>query len=97
MCDTAILNTDHGLSCGYCDGLIHYDPDTDAYVHSYDGARVTPGGPGDRVSARHNRAGGVVHPSDIVGAGCVSRILFGYCDSGCPCSSTPQTVDTRPR
>lgn len=52
--------------CGYCGGrAVKGDL---GYVHAEDGDRVKPGGPGDFVSAGHNRAGTRINPVDLVDA-----------------------------
>jgi hypothetical protein len=51
------------MECGYCGGeVIRTD---EGYVHADDGDRVRVSGPGDYVTARHNRAGTKVLTVDI--------------------------------
>lgn len=52
--------------CGYCLGRVTFDRDRMAWVHVDSGDRVTPNGPGDMVSAAHNRAGTRVNVVDVI-------------------------------
>jgi hypothetical protein len=54
------------LECGFCGGrAVKADI---GYVHAEDGDRVKVGGPGDFVSAGHNRAGTRINPVDLIDA-----------------------------
>lgn len=60
---------DKAVECGYCGGRA---VKTGAgHVHADAGDRVRVGGPGDLVSARHNRAGTPILPVDLVDSGAV--------------------------
>lgn len=52
--------------CGYCFGIVIDNPNGPGFVHESDGQRVAVSGPGDFVSAAHNRAGSRVNPVDII-------------------------------
>lgn len=57
-----------GQECGYCGDAAVYNAEAMRWEHATDGDRVRVGGPGDLVSARHNRAGTQVLTVDLVDA-----------------------------
>lgn len=77
------------LICGYCDGDVVKA--AIGHEHATDGNRVT-AGPGDFVSARHNRAGTRVNPMDVVEVGEFTAVINvpGYLSE----QDEPVTFDT---
>ena len=57
---------DGKFECGYCGGRAVWDGTKLAHVHVDAGDRVKVSGPGDFVSAAHNRARTTINPVDLV-------------------------------
>lgn len=77
------------MECGYCGGRAVWSEQALRYVHADAGQRVRAGGPGDFVSGRHNEAGTVILPVDLVdlcercGESPVKDEVSGLCQGCC--------------